>query len=167
MQSKNNRGFFFFFYFCWNILHVVEVLAERCSHSCAKLHAHTQNSWAREKKKGRRREFNFSPPHNQNQLLMLSSSEFFSCLARKSFSTHQRSHLTLMAPSTVLSDSTWNNSETLVTVKGFNPECFSTDSRGTCADIPSILRWIAPFPGSTVCDGTGVRTEPAQTEFHF
>lgn len=101
-----------------------------------------------------RREFNSSSPHNRNQLLMLSSSEFFSSLARKSFSTHQHSHLTLMAPSAVLADSTWNNTETLVTVKGFNPECFSTDSRGTCADIPGILRWIAPFPGSTVCDGT-------------
>ncbi len=100
-----------------------------------------------------RRQLNFSPQHNWNHLRMLSSSEFFSCLSRKSFSTHQHSHLTLMAPSAVLSDSTWNNIETLVTVKGFNPECFSTDSRGTCADIPGILRWIAPFPGSTVYDG--------------
>lgn len=80
----------------------------------------------------------------------LNSSLAFSC---KSFSTHQHSHLTLMAPSAVLSDSTWNNTETLVTVKGFNPECFSTHSRGTCADIPGILRWIAPFPGSAVYDG--------------
>lgn len=113
-----------------------------------------------------RKEFNISPPRNRNQLLMLSSSEFFSCLARKSFSTHQHSHLTLMAPSAVLSDSTWNNTETLVTVKGFNPECFSTDSRGTCADIPGILRWIAPLPGSMVYDGTGRRTQPDSLKSH-
>lgn len=91
---------------------------------------------------------------------MLSSSEFFSCQAHKSFSTHQHSHLTLMAPSAVLSDSIWSNTETLVTVKGFKPGCFSTDSRGTCPDIPGILRWIALFPGSTVDYGTEERTEP-------
>lgn len=104
--------------------------------------------------------FNFSPPHNWNQLFMLSSSEFFSCQAHKSFSTHQHSRLTLMAPSAVLCDSTWNNTKTLVTVKEFNLGCFSTDSRGTCPDIPGILRWIAPYPGSTVDYFTEERTEP-------
>lgn len=139
---------------------VEEVAAERFLHSCAKLHAHAQNSWVESDVKNTQwREFNFSPPHT-NQLLMVSSSKFFSCLDHKSFSTHQHSHLTLMAPSAVLCDSTWNNTETLVTVKGFNPECFSTDSRGTCADIPGILRWIALFPGSKVYDGSGERTEP-------
>lgn len=160
MQSKNRLAFSCL---CWNILLVVEVLAEKDALILVQKNCTlTRNSWVvsdvkKEKKRRRkiwRREFNFSPPHDRNQLLMLSSSEFFSCFARKSFSTHRHSHLTLMAPSAVLCDSTWNNTETLVTVKGFNPECFSTDSRGTCADIPGILRWIAPLPGSTICDGT-------------
>lgn len=52
----------------------------------------------------------------------------------------------LMVPSAVLSDSTWNNTETLVTVKGFNPECFPTNSRGrhsrhTEVDWDMVLLW--------------------------
>lgn len=150
------------------------MLAERCSRSRAKLHACTQNSWVRFKKKRKKNHlwvFNFSLPHKRKQLVVLPSSEFFS---RRPFSTPQLPHLTLMAPS---ADSTPNNAATLVTVRGLNPECFSAGSWGTCADIPGILRWIGPFPGSSVCGGpeepgpthtlVKIGAEPSQTDVCF
>lgn len=142
MPSQKNWDFVWCF---WNILPVWDV--------GRKTHAIVHNGTASFKTAGlsRRdeenillRDVNFS---NTNETTSLCCHHLNTSLRlpRKSFSTHQRSHLTLMAPSTALSDSTWNNIEALVTVKGFNPECFATDSRGTWADIPGILKWIAPF----------------------
>lgn len=102
------------------------------------------------------REFISSSPPCTNETTFWCCHLLNSCLVspRKSFSTHRHSHLPLMDPSVDLSDSTWNNIETLVTVKGFNPKCFCTESRGTCADIPDIVRWIGPFPRCKVSSCT-------------
>lgn len=87
---------------------------------------------------------------------------FFPCRTRSPSQPPPTGTSRLTQMSAVLSDSTWNHAETLVTVGNLSLWwffCFFYTLPSTWPDIPDILRCAAPFPGSTVSYGTQCRVE--------